>query len=315
MRLNKKLVTFIVCVVIATGFWFLSALSKDYSGQVNVPVIYTHLPKDKVVTNKLVDTLDVEIRTSGFKLILYRLYKDPDPIRIDMRTVRRTREEGYYFIATNARLERFSEQLDPGTRITKVVPDTIFVNFNKKMSKMVPVKLNAQIDFRKEYQLKDSIRLHPSTVKISGAPSVIEKIDYIPTETVTLRDVHKPISRRVKLDFSGERKQVEASVDAVRLEVPVAKFTEGSIELPVEVTGLPVGYSIRTFPDKVTVKYQVALSDFEAVKNNPQMFKLVADYSKVKEGSTKLKVELVKAPAAVRHPKVIPDKVEYIIRK
>lgn len=314
VRLNRKLVTFIACLVIATGFWFLSALSKDYAGQMSLPVIYTHIPTDKVVSNKLVDTVDVEVRTSGFRIVLYRLFRKAEPIRIDMRTVRSTRDEGYYYIATNTRLDRFSEQMGTGTRITKVIPDTIYFNFNKKVSKKVPVKLNASISFKEEFQQKDSITLDPAFVTISGAPSVLDKINFIVTEKVTLKNLDDNVSRKIRLEPGSYRNQLDLSVSHVRVEIPVAKFTEGSIELPVEVINLPPGYNIRTFPDKATVKYQVALSDFESIR--PQMFTLIADYSKMKaETGAKLKLELVKSPANIRRARIIPDKVEFIIRK
>jgi hypothetical protein len=316
VKLNRKLATFIICVVIATGFWLLSALSKQYTGRVMIPVIYTHPPKDKVVSNNLVDTVEVELRTSGFRLLLYEFSRIQEPIWVDMRTVNRTRDEGYYYISTNDRLDNFSEQLGAGTRIVKVIPDTIYFNFNKKISKKVPVKLHpqSQITFRNEFQLKDSIVIEPAMVTVSGAPLVIEKLEFIKTEKLVLKDVDQDVSRKLRLEPGMNKNLVDVSARSVQVSMNVAKFTEGSIELPVEVINLPPDYNIRTFPDKVTVKYQVPLSEFENIK--PQMFAVIADYGKIrKEQGTKLKVELVKHPVNIKHARVIPDKVEFIIRK
>lgn len=280
-----------------------------------LPVIYTHLPSDRVISNKLVDTVEVEVRTSGFKLLLYNLRGGYEPIRIDMRTVRRTRDEGYFYIATNTRLDRFSEQMGAGTRILKVIPDTIYVNFNQKVSKRVPVRTsNVQVNFRAEFQAVDSITVDPAFVTISGAKNSIDKIDHVLTEKVVLKDVNENMSKNVKVIPPLSRNQVDVSTSHVTMSLKVAKYTEGSVDLPVEVINLPPGYNIRTFPDRVTVKYQVALSDFESIK--PQMFTVTADYGKMKkESGTKLKLELVKSPANIRHSKLIPDRVEFIIRK
>lgn len=316
LQLNRKLVTFIICVVIATGFWLLSALSKQYAGSILVPVRYTNPPKDKVISNQLVDTIEVEVRTSGFRLLAYEFSAIDEPVWIDMRKLSRSRKDGYYYIATNQRLEDFSQQLAPGTIITRVAPDTIYFNFNKKVSKKVPVRLHpkSQIIFRDEYQLKDSIDIEPSIVVVSGAPSVIQKLEYINTEKIVLKDVDDDISRKLRLDPSINPNLIDLSDKTVRITMKVTRFTEGSIELPVEVINLPPDYSIRTFPDKVTVKYQVPLSEYENIK--PQMFAAIADYGKIrKEQGTKLKVELVKYPVNIKHVRVIPDKVEYIIRK
>lgn len=280
-----------------------------------LPVIYTHLPADRVISNNLVDTVEVEVRTSGFKILLYKLRGANEPIRIDMRTVRRTRDEGYFYIATNTRLERFSEQMGAGTRIVKIIPDTIYVNFNQKVSKRVPVRTNnVQVNYKAEFQAVDSIRIEPGYITVSGSRNSIDKIDHVLTEKVVLKDVDQNVLQNVKLIPPLSRNQVDVSTSHVTMSLKVAKYTEGSVDLPVEVINLPPGYNIRTFPDRVTVKYQVALSDFESIK--PQMFTVTADYGKMKkESGTKLKLELVKSPAAIRHAKLIPDRVEFIIRK
>lgn len=316
VQLNRKLVTFIICVVIATGFWLLSALSKQYTGRVLIPVRYHHPPKDKVISNQLVDTIEVEVRTSGFRLLMYEFTIINEPVWIDMRKLSRTRKDGYYYIATNQRLDYFSDQLGPGTTITRVIPDTIYFNFNKKVSKKVPVRLHpqSQITFRDAYQLEDSIDIEPQMITVSGAPSVIKKLQYVNTEKLVLKDVEDDVSRRLRIDPAINRNLVDLSQKTVTVSMQVARFTEGSLELPVEVINLPPDYSIRTFPDKVTVKYQVPLSEFENIK--PQMFAVIADYGKIrKEQGTRLKVELVKYPPSIKHVRVIPERVEFIIRK
>ena len=93
----------------------------------------------------------------------------------------------------------------------------------------------------------------------------------------------------------------------------VTKYTEASIELPLVYENVPAGYGIKTFPDKVTVKYNVALKNYEKI--NPANFTAVIDYNEIKSGVNKLKVILTKYPNEINSPKIIPAKVEFIIRK
>jgi len=76
---------------------------------------------------------------------------------------------------------------------------------------------------------------------------------------------------------------------------------------------LPAGYGLKTFPDKVSVKYNVAFNDYGKI--NALQFRAVVDYEKIEPGNNNLKVHLVKYPLEVRSIKLNPEKVEYIIRK
>ena len=106
---------------------------------------------------------------------------------------------------------------------------------------------------------------------------------------------------------------VEFSTKKVVVKVPVEKFTEGTLELPVEVLNLPEQYVIKTFPEKVKITYLVGLSNYEKV--NADQFSLLAYFDKKDANASSLKLKLVKFPEVVRNPKIETDKVEYILRK
>lgn len=112
---------------------------------------------------------------------------------------------------------------------------------------------------------------------------------------------------------TDELKLLELAPSSVRVELKVTKHTEGSIELPIEFINIPSHMSIKTFPDRVTVRYNIALEDYEKIK--PTDFKAVVDYSEATKEKNKLKVKLVKIPAKINSPKISPEKVEFIIRK
>jgi hypothetical protein len=42
--------------------------------------------------------------------------------------------------------------------------------------------------------------------------------------------------------------------------IPVEKVTEGVVEVPVHVINVESGYTLKTFPDKVSVRFMVRLA-------------------------------------------------------
>lgn len=289
------------------------SLSKEYTISISFPVKYTNLPTDKLIVNQLPETIDIEIRSSGFNLLIYKLKQHKETIMLDINDAKSTQVKNNYFINCNNHLDKVTGQFNSAIKVVHIKPDTVFINYNKKISKTVPVKINLNIEFAEQYQQTDSIQIEPQTIEIMGTKEVLASIEFVETAVTNLKGVDKTVLIDLKLVKSLFMKQVEFSQEYVKVKVNVTKFTEAIVELPVEVDNLPNGLTLKTFPDKISVKYQVAYDDYGKI--NSSDFKIAVDYSKIEEGSNKLKVQVLKSPVNVRSIKLSNERVEYIIRK
>ena len=312
-RLNRRAITFLFCLLISIFIWLLMSLSKEYSISISFPVKYINLPSDKLIANHLPEAIDIEIRSSGFNLLMYKVKQHRETVLIDINDAKSTSTKNKYYINCNGRLDKITGQFNSSIKVDRVNPDTVFNNYNKKMTKQVFVKANLQIDFEEQYQQADSILIEPNIIDVSGTAEDLARINFVETVPVNLNKVNKDLSLKLELLKPPLSKQIEFSHSSVQVKVNITKFTEGMLELPVLVENLPHGLNLKTFPDKVSVKYQVAYTDYGKI--NAADFKVVVDYSKIESGSNKLKVQLVKSPMNVRSIKLSNEKVEYIIRK
>lgn len=310
---NRKFISFLFCILISAFFWLMLQLSKDYTIEIKFPVSYINLPADKVIANMLPATIDVDINSSGFNLMLYKFKRKKETLLIDIKDAKALPEKNQYSLSTNSRIDKITAQFGSDIKVMKVYPDIIQLNFNKKVVRKVPVKVNLKLTFDNGYQQTDSIKIAPDFIRISGAADIIDKIDFVETEPFLLKNVHDSMNLELVISKAGNLKLVDVLQPTVQAKINVAKFTEGSLELPIEYENLPLGYSLKIFPDKVTVKYQVAFQNYEKI--NSLQFRAVVDYANVERGSNKLKVQLLKSPAEVRAVRINPEKVEYIIRK
>ena len=289
------------------------SLSKEYAIVVSFPVKYTNLPADKLIVNQLPEIIDIEIRSSGFNLLIYKLKQHRETVFIDINDAKVSSTKNNYFISCNNHLDKITSQFSNAIKVVRIKPDTVFINYNKKISKTVPVKVNVNLEFAEQYQQSDSIQIEPKFVDVLGTDEVLSKISFVETAIYNLKNQEKTILMDLKLVKSAAMKQVEFSQYTVKMKVNVTKFTEAVLELPVNVENLPNGLNLKTFPDKITVKYQVAFNDYGKI--SPSDFKIAVDYSKIEQGSNKLKVQIVKFPTNVRSVKLSNERVEYIIRK
>jgi hypothetical protein len=312
-RLNKRVITFLFCVLISAFLWLMMSLSKEYTIEINFPVTYINSPADKVIANRLSETIDIEIKASGFNLLIYKLKQKPEPLEIDIKDSKPLSIKNHYYLLPNLRIDKITPQFSSDIKIIKIYPDTIFLNFSKKISRIVPVKANVKIAFDKGNLQTDSIKLSPSFIRISGASDLVDKITYVETEPLNLKNSSDSLSRKLNILRTPALKLVEMSQLTVQATVHVTKYTEASIDLPIIVENLPHGFGLKIFPDKVSIKYNVAFQNYDKI--NALQFRAVVNYSKVEPGSNKLKVQLLKFPPEISSVKIYPEKVEYIIRK
>lgn len=313
VKLNRRIITFIFCVMASFFFWLMMSLSKEYKLVVNFPVSYINLPLDKVLANHLPETIDIEIEASGFNLMVYKWKEKNEVISMDIKDAKPMLTRNHFYLLGNSRIDKITSQFTSDIHIVKLFPDTIFLDYNKKFTKRVPIKSNVKVSFQNQYQQSDSIILNPKFVDVSGSEELVEKIKYVETVPQELKGVGKSMGFDVALLKTSQIKAVELSQEVVHGTINVTKYTETSMEVPVDVEHLPLGYELKTFPDKVMVKYNVALTNYEKI--NVSMFRLAVDFNKAEAGSNKLKVQVIKSPKETWAIKINPEKVEYIIKK
>ncbi len=312
VRFNRRMITFLFCMLISVFIWLLMALSKDYVISVTFPVKYVNMPKDKLISNHLPQQMVLELKSSGFNLLNYKFKQQRETVLIDINDARFVSHNNYYIRSTN-QLDKLTDQFESEVKVVSIFPDSIFINYNKKVSKRVPVKANISLDFDDQYQMADSVQIEPKFIEISGSSDVLSKIDSVQTAPVNLKKVSSTVFIKMEILKSPEYGQLELSHTSVQAKINVTKYTEAVQELSVEVENLPLGLMLKTFPDKVSVKYQVAFDDYGKI--NGSDFRVAVDYSKIEQGSNKLKVMILRSPKQVRSVKLSNDKVEFIIRK
>ncbi len=306
---------FLVFVVLSTVFWFLVALNKDYTSYVNIPVRYTHFGDNKLLVNELPQRFSVQLRTSGFSLMFYHLGLIDTDLVIDYPAdigTRMSKGQKETTITSAILIDIFSKQMPPDVQVTDVKPRLLTVYFSEKAEKRVPLINDVTYTLARQFTIKDSLRISPMFVTITGPASLLNEINSVKTEHIELKNLSGPINRKVKLlPLENEVQLLPAEVS---MTIDVEKYTEGVVELLVEPIGLNPLYTIRIVPEKVKVKYLVGLSRYESIVNS--MFKVVVDLSSQEEKPVnKLKVDVVSHPSFVEVVEIQPAKVDYILRK
>lgn len=306
---------FFFFLVLSAMFWFLNELSKDITTLITYPVKYDNIPGNKVLVRELPGEFDLLVRAPGFSLLKYKLAGRLTPIVFDIShysyTIFSDGSASEFFILTSSALARVNQQFGSDLKVLDISPDTLVFEFDRQIRKKVPVKVNIDIEFEQQYMIGGNITTQPDSVTVSGPGVVIDTIRWVETQfqmfTLVDQDIEKnfgliPIEN---VDFSARK---------VIVNVPVERFTEARLSIPVRPVNTPDTLELKTFPGSIIVTCRVPLRDYDKLAVN--LFRAIVDYSAIKGNpSNKLKVRLTSTPEYVSNVYIYPISVEFIVEK
>jgi YbbR domain-containing protein len=316
-RLDKRLYVFIICLLFSTLFWLLTVFSKEYTTEISFNACFLNLPADKILIKDLPSKIDIKIKASGFALLGVQYSAKYDTLFIDASNVRKyltdKRTNEIYYLLLNNQLSLMAEQLGGSMKVEKIFPDTVTFVFDQKSQKIVPVKLNLSYNFAKQYQLNGKVKIIPSNIIIKGPKSILDEIDFLETKSHIINNIESTKRHIIPLE-SKDKIGVDYGLKSIVAEIPVEKYTEAEMMLPISIKNVPFGYVVKTFPSKVKVKYNVSLENYNLVK--PEQFLIEANLSEINDiSNNRIKIKLVKQPGMISKAKIIDPQVEFIMRK
>lgn len=313
IRIDRNILSYTICVIIAAILWFLNALNKEYTSEISYPVRYTDLPKGKYLVSELPSDITLEVKAKGFTLVGYRISTSFLPINLDINSYSNYMLEKDNILEYTLKLstikDRINNQLNSDIKLLNIKPEEIYFKFSHAVTKMIPVKPIVDYSLKKQYILKDEITAVPDSILVSGPASMMDTLSYIPTQIWKAGEISKNLSRTIDLDFPPNFSAEEKSV---KINIELERFTEAKRNIPISVWNLPDSLNIKLFPNTVDISYEIGLSRYDKVTDKD--FEFIVNYSQT-PNSSYLPVEIVKIPSFIKNLSYTPQKVEYILEK
>jgi len=306
---HKKLRIFLLFLLLATLFWSLIKLSKEYISEVEFELAYSEIPNNKLIQNEPDKKVKLTLKTVGFKLLNYEFKKRV----LDYSLTEIERKAGsMYYSETRSNTNYLQAQLSAETIVLNVEPDTLFFDLGVKRSKKVPVVSQMTYQFKTGFNFVGDVTLSPTEISISGPEKVIDTIDEIYTFKDELNEISESFEYAVSLEQPND--VIVLSEEKVTVKGEVDKITDGSYTLPFKVINLPRNVIISTYPKEVKVVYQVALKDYNKIPENS--FRIQCDYKQTEDNKLDYLIpKLIDKPEIITNVKIIPNKIEFLIKK
>jgi hypothetical protein len=162
------------------------------------------------------------------------------------------------------------------------------------------------------FKIKGIPKVEPDSLDFFGPSSILNSIEFVNTETDTIRDIQVLTTEKIKLKLDSLQEYLIEEVDPIFI-VDVDELTSGSIEVIVDPIVDKKGMEIKVLPSKVKIYYQVGLSDYQKVSE--ELITATIELPDTDELPDKLKVELKEVPDFIEVKRIEPLFVEYLIIK
>ncbi|GAO28965.1 hypothetical protein JCM15548_11112 [Geofilum rubicundum JCM 15548] len=196
--------------------------------------------------------------------------------------------------------------------LVDINPDTLFLNMDRLTDRKVPVRLNGEISFEKQFILADSIRFVPDSVLISGPASVVDTVMAVYSKPLVIEKLKEDYSQKIALQ---KHPSLKLGHNEVAIHIQIEPFSEKTISVPIVVFGLPDSLRMKTFPSSVEVTFRAGMSQFDKV--SPEDFMVLVDAEEVLKADrpTRLRVRFDKIPNNIQSYDFSPIFVEYFLEK
>ena len=271
---GREWLLFATSLIIAVLIWFLSNLSRSYSGVLGVPVVaecnlqgYSNISSNSTV-------LSARCRAEGFRLLREGTRRSRKPVRVafDRADLRHAAGERFFVtgnVMNNYLRQIFGDKVD----VEDIITDTLYFIFSPENNKRVPVNFAGDFTYRSQYMASGPLRLTPDSVTVYGEKARLDLVDHVSTAQIYPDDVHDTQHGVLRLN---RIKGVRLSDSEVSYELPVSRYVELRSELPVSVRNAPGGHHLDVFPSRATV---ILHCTFPVGRNPFEAFELYIDYA------------------------------------
>lgn len=304
-RYRRRVLLFLVCVVLAFAFWILNILNQTYVYELEATLAFTHVPPDRALVLDQSNKLSITVQGTGWNFIRSRLHLLHDTLKIDLR---KYAQSDHVDLLSNS--IPFESQWNGRLKIVQLFPSKIMLNVTQKHVRKLPVRVNLKMNFAPTYDLVGAIVCSPDSLFVSGSEKELNALKYIETELFSTSELTKSASFWLSIKPEKYR-NIMLSASAVKISVPVEQFTEQQIQLPIASQATLPGYFLTTIPATCMVKFKVPLSKFNSI--NATAFRVMAEPSVRLNNQFALKIK--KAPLFVKDLKLEPELVDYLWMK
>jgi hypothetical protein len=306
-RQNQRFNVFVLFLFLSFLISLLVKLSNPHTLTIKFQLSPTQLESNELIILNKPKSVDITLNGRGFELLKYYIKKPI--IEVDFSLLRKNNCK--YFWLKSDQIDRINDHFDSKILVKSITPDSLIFPFDSQFIKKVPVNILVESTFAVGFDLIDEFKSYPDSVFITGPKSTLDTITDISTNQIKLNDINSTIKLLVDLKIPSNLSPLRFSHQSVSIVGRVDKFTEGLVNVPVNIVNIPDSLNINFFPKEVSVSFYSSLKAFSEISKTD--FKVECDFNLINNDNNFLYPILVKKPLSIKTAELKINKLEFVI--
>ena len=299
---GRNVLTFLVFLLISTGFWFIMALNDEVQHEFEAPLSINGIPADMTIMTSIPSHISVDIKDKSISLIRWDWGKVP---QIDL-DYSQFQNNGRALTMNSTQLTGIIRSTFGGnTNVVEVRPDSLYLLFTTIPAVRKKIHLLADVTTSPQYTVSGPFQLSSDSVNVYSLTNISRDLK-IYTDSIDLTGLTD--TTYVKVNLTGPT-NVKIEPSMIEVMIPVEPLISKRVTVPVEVVDHPDNVKVITFPSTADVTYTLPISLYNRDDSKPR---IIATYI---NGARKLALSLDNVPNIYNSPHLETDSVEYLVER
>jgi hypothetical protein len=303
---ERKFPIILFSLIFAFLVWISVNLGNQFQISIDVPIKIEHLRTDQAIAIPLPKNVRCIIQGTGWQL-LNTIFSPTLRYIIDFKQL--AKQDTLF---TYKELNEHAN-ISNTIHIIDTEPETVLVRLDLKTTKTIPVLPVVNASFRDGFGLVGKVRTNPDSIVLTGARSLLNKISYWKTNSITLNDINAPVSKNVLL-LDSLSFEISRSHSAATVSFDVQPIAEKSIsDISIEIVQIPENKKIVLIPPKISIIVRSGVNIITPLSEKD--FAAYIDYKSILLDTSGMIIPSIVGPDNVKIVQVNPNKIQYVMRK
>jgi hypothetical protein len=277
-----------LCIFAATVFWFFNALNKNYTTNINLPLVFDFDREHYVAIRPLPEVVRFNVTGVGWNLFRRSAGLKIPPLVVPLPQPTEVKK------IVGSTLPALVANQPEGFAINFVLTDTLHLAIEPKTERLINLRIDIPtLLLKKGYGLVSDIKITPDTVRIEGPVKLLNSLpDYLDLK-LSDRNIDDDFSENIEVKFLNDE-LIKRNPPTVLVSFQVDRYIEIEKSIPLEIVNPPQ----NSWPVIEGKKLECTVAIPESAQNTfaPDSMKAVVDLKNVTKGEKKLLPILVGLP-------------------
>ena len=240
-----------VSFFLAVVLWFVVKTDQEYTINLNVGLQLKSLAPEMVLLDPIPETVQVKVQAKGRSLIAIRFYRNM--LNLELPDFNKSST-----INLDEYVSQFNFPAELNIKVLEVLyPKQLNIKIDKFLSKRIPVKIVYNIKPLPGYILS-SVKKYVDSVWVSGPQSIVEKTQFIYSDSISKNDVKYPFEVVANL-IKPKEIVTKISPAETKVRFNIERLVERSFyNVPIQIVGVPEGFETTATPKNISVRVKGA---------------------------------------------------------